>query len=328
MQKKISKLMREFPTLLKEVNRTKRDSSFVISLESHYAMRKLHILTGGYSTDLIARYLYPSRKKKTEWIDGIDFLGNFKTNFNVERLKQLPCFARKFGVSPGNAAAVDEVLRLNPGIARIDVSEPELYADYDTVRFITGSGFEHRARDILGVQPCAVNLSAWWSFPTDSGPAELSAAAQMWHRDIDHLSEIKFFCFATNVSLDNGPFQFVKGSHLSTLRNCSTTDGRLSEHWILKNVCKENIFSVRANAGDVFVVDTHGLHRGCPVLAGRRLVLQLHFSYSIFGAELLARPRIKLDRKWASFELWAEALQRQPNVWRYLFDQQSLKPFI
>lgn len=151
------------------------------------------------------------------------------------------------------------------------------------------------------VSPCAVNLSAWWSAPIDEGREELSSAAQIKHCIIDHLREIKFVCFATDVSKRNGPVQYLKSRHLPSQRFCSTSDGRVSEGWITKNLSKCNVISEAENTADVFVADTHGLHRGCPVSNGHRLVLQLHFSYSIFRAEILARPRIKLNRNWSGF---------------------------
>lgn len=322
---KFTKLIRELPGLVTAILSTDKDPNYVIALASHYTMRKLHILTGGYSTQLIAHYLYPKAKSKKEWTRGIEFIGNFKDDFDVDALKRMTCFARKFGQAPEHRnQSFDEVFQEHPGIARIDVADLDLYADYNLVRFILQNEFEDRARDIIGEPLCAVNISAWWSTPTDKGQEELSSAAQMWHRDVDHLREIKFFCFATDVSIDNGPFQYVERSHLPSLRSCSTSDGRMSDDWIKQKLRTHDVISVIANAGDVFVADTHGLHRGRPVLSGRRLVLQLHFSYSIFGAESLARPRIKLDQTWPSFKLWAEALRTRPNVWRYLFDAQSL----
>ena len=328
LRKFFSKLFRflaEVPRFFCSIRCGRRNIDYILPIEGHYFMRKLHLLTGGYSSEWLVRYMYPGAKRKDCFTEGYRYLGNTGNSLANERLKSLGCYKKKFGdKKTANFSSLDDVLRNNPGAARVEISQEQLFADENLAHLILDQKWVKVVYDILGTEPCAVNISAWWSLPSDKGEAEMDAAAQMWHRDIDHLREIKIFIFATDIKAENGPFQFVKGTHLPSIAFSTHIDGRRKHNEVLEKFKSFEFISATGKAGDAYIFDTQGLHRGCPVSSGRRLVLQLHFSHSLFGIEVLSRPRIALKPEWPSYAIWRNAVQMKPNTWRFLFDSNSL----
>jgi hypothetical protein len=176
----------------------------------------------------------------------------------------------------------------------------------------------NEARSVIGPEPIAVGLSGWWSKPTSGDRLTLSKAAQLWHRDLDRLRDVKFFFYATDVNEQNGPFEYVTNSHLPSPRAFSRIDGRLDDSWVQARYPNSAV-SMAGRAGDVFMVDSHGIHRGKPVQQGLRCVLQLYFSSSTFGAEFQYQPRIRLDETWPSHPVWEAAIKQEPKTWKSLF---------
>lgn len=322
---KLIRLLIEIPNFFNSIKYGKCNIGYILPIKSHYFMRKLHLLTGGYSSEWLVRHMYPSAKRKNCFPEGYRFLGNTGNTLANERLKSLGCNIRKFGdKESAKFSSLDDILRNNPGAARVEISQEQLFADENLAHLITDQKWVDTVYDILGTEACAVDVSAWWSLPSDKGEVELDAAAQMWHRDIDHLREIKIFIFATDILSENGPFQFVKGTHLPSIAFSTHRDGRRKHNEVLNKFKRFEFISATGKAGDAYIFDTHGLHRGCPVLSGRRLVLQLHFSHSLFGIEVLLRPRISLKPQWPSYPIWLNAVQKRPNTWQFLFDSNSL----
>jgi SAM-dependent methyltransferase len=111
--------------------------------------------------------------------------------------------------------------------------------------------------------------------------------AQLWHYDKDRIKFLKIFIYLTDVGEENGPHEFLPGSH----RNPPGIDGRLTDEFVQSKYAGFEPVRVLGTAGTVFIEDTHGLHRGTPVLSNSRELLQLEYCNSLFGEE---HPKFEL----------------------------------
>ncbi len=125
---------------------------------------------------------------------------------------------------------------------------------------------------IFGCKPTIGYMTAWWSVPTDD---RIPRHAENFHRDVDDLNFIKLFVYLTDVAEENGPHEYIRGSHI---------DGRLSriqrysDNQILETFGTDRLVRFIGAAGSAFLENTYGLHRGQPVQAGRRLIFQVVYS--------------------------------------------------
>lgn len=104
-----------------------------------------------------------------------------------------------------------------------------------------------------------------------------------WHRDSPFTHQFKCIAYLSDVSEDNGPFQYIEGTHTyAALKRISgflgkpLNDYRFSEAEISKLV-KEGISpepkKFAAKKGTIILVDTRGLHRGMPLKSGSRYAM-------------------------------------------------------
>lgn len=108
-----------------------------------------------------------------------------------------------------------------------------------------------------------------------------------WHRDSPFVHQFKSIMYLTDVGTNNGPFQYIPGSHkfssiLSYSRslNCPLSQYRFKEDEIsiiLENCKNFNIVDFTGEKGTVLFVDTRGLHRGKPIIDGNRIAITRYF---------------------------------------------------
>uniref|UniRef100_UPI0040475499 phytanoyl-CoA dioxygenase family protein n=1 Tax=Polynucleobacter sp. TaxID=2029855 RepID=UPI0040475499 len=110
-----------------------------------------------------------------------------------------------------------------------------------------------------------------------------------WHRDSPHRSQFKAILYLNDVGIDNGPFEYLMGSHAASksfelLRIHQThpnqyrfTDEEINAAINNGEVCRTFV----ARAGTLLLVDTKGIHRGRPIDDGTRYALT---SYCFDGA--------------------------------------------
>lgn len=145
------------------------------------------------------------------------------------------------------------------------------------------------ANSYLGVSPVLSQANSWFSFV--SPKASRSQSAQQWHWDCDRIRWLKVFLYISEVGPESGPHEFVRGTH----RRLPRTDmsSRVREEVVLARYGRDEITSFCGPPGTLIFEDTRGLHRGRPVVAGHRLVLQLEFSMDLFGAPWAPLPPIE-----------------------------------
>lgn len=109
-----------------------------------------------------------------------------------------------------------------------------------------------------------------------------------WHRDSPFAHQFKTILYLTDVSEENGPFQFIEGSNhwknniaVANALGKSLKDYRFTNEEIDTLIAdgiikKPHTFT--SKAGGLIIADTRGLHRGKPIENGERVaVTRYHF---------------------------------------------------
>jgi hypothetical protein len=125
----------------------------------------------------------------------------------------------------------------------------------------------------LGCRATLGYLAAWWSYNTPLGAQH----AENFHRDVDDWSFIKLFVYLSDVDEHNGPHVYVTRSAQS--KNLRIIR-RFNDAEVVNAFGRENILELAAPAGEGFLENTFGIHKGKPVSQGRRLMFQAVYSLS------------------------------------------------
>jgi len=151
------------------------------------------------------------------------------------------------------------------------------------------------SQEYLGCAPVFSNVCMWWSTRWSSEPSV--GAGQLFHFDMDRIRWLKFFILLTDVSEKHGPTTFIAGTHRSGMQPRPLLDkgySRLTDEEVLRHYPKERVIHFTGKRGTVVACDTRGFHKGEPLLEGDRLVLQVEFADSLFGAGY-SRPVVELE---------------------------------
>jgi hypothetical protein len=123
----------------------------------------------------------------------------------------------------------------------------------------------------LGCRPTLGYLAAWWSYHTAVGAQQ----AEHFHRDVDDWKFVKLFVYLSDVNVNNGPHVYVTHSAASPqLRQIR----RFPDSEVIEAFGQEKVLKLTGRAGEGFLEDTFGIHKGQPVLQGRRLIFQAVYS--------------------------------------------------
>lgn len=198
-----------------------------------------------------------------------------------------PCVLREEGGrrTPSGPARPYAAERPTPRGTRYDFSTDALLASPDVQALLCDFSILSVAQAYLRARPVADVLTMWWNTAYSAQPS--SAAAQYFHFDLDRMKWLKFFIYLTDVGPESGPHTFVAGSH----RSGGIPPGllkhgyaRLTDADVRACYPDESFVEFSAPRGTIIAEDTRGLHKGKVVERGDRLVLQLQFSNSLFGA--------------------------------------------
>ncbi len=168
----------------------------------------------------------------------------------------------------------------NPISPRYQFNSQEIFANSELQKLIFDQSLLAFAQEYLGSKPILDLVAFWWSAPF-SGKGK-SAAAQMYHFDLDRIKFMKFFFYLTDVTTETGPHCYVKGSH-GKLPNAVNRDGRYEDSEIETIYGKENLIEICGKKGSIIAVDTRGFHKGKELTTGKRLLFQIQFTNSLFG---------------------------------------------
>ena len=160
---------------------------------------------------------------------------------------------------------------------RFVLDQPAVKRTVDTIDFDT-AGLMIIARKYLGSKPYLLGPQSWYTKPTvDRTDIDLEEAAMAFHCDSDYFGFIKAFLLCTDVSEENGPLAFLKGSH----KGKRHVQGRLSD--VQLEIDAGERMLATGESGDLFIVATKGWHKATPPNSGHRLMVQWLFSTGYFG---------------------------------------------
>jgi hypothetical protein len=123
----------------------------------------------------------------------------------------------------------------------------------------------------LGCRPTIAYMTAWWSYPTGIEAQQ----AENFHRDVDDWRFVKLFLYLTDVDESKGPHVYVKKS--ANVSNAGAIR-RLTDEEVRAEHSADDIVYMTGSAGESFLENTYGIHKGQPVLAGHRLLFQVVYS--------------------------------------------------
>jgi hypothetical protein len=175
--------------------------------------------------------------------------------------------------------------RGNPKSVRYDFPVPSLLRSTIFNDLVTSQFALKIAESYLGCRPWLDVLSMWWH--TDFSKEPDSEAAQLYHFDMDRPKWLKIFVYLTDVTIESGPHCFVEGSHKSgAIPRALLRRGyaRIEDKEVYEAFGQHKERKFIAPAGTVIIEDTRGLHKGLHVQSGDRLIFQIQFSNSKFGA--------------------------------------------
>lgn len=165
----------------------------------------------------------------------------------------------------------------------------------------------------MGCEPILNRVCLWWSTPFGSEETQ-SSSAQMFHVDMDEMSFFHLFFYITDVTDDNGPHCYVRGSYREKPPEL-WCEGRLKDEEVLKFYSADDIICLTGPRGTSFAAETHSLHKGLPVKRGERLAFQCVFAQSLFGGKNQA-VKIPADSVTPEF---AAAVKKFPRYYQ-LYD--------
>ncbi len=141
------------------------------------------------------------------------------------------------------------------------------------------------AAQYLDCEPALIRTDLSWCFVAERSLYEKNGAAQiLFHYDLDDYHALKFFFFITDVDLSSGPHVCIRGSHKKKklMHQLSFLIGR-SDDEIVDYYGKENLVTIKGQAGFGFAEDTFCFHRGTPPIGKDRLMLQIEFAVNNYG---------------------------------------------
>jgi hypothetical protein len=115
--------------------------------------------------------------------------------------------------------------------------------------------------------------------------SENCGSGEGWHRDA-HGFQFKAILYLSDTSPENGPFEYILGSHKSLMVGLDTALGNLPAYPDTRYTDEQvnRLFrqgkrrqSFPAPAGTLLLVFTSGIHRGQPLLSGERYALTNYY---------------------------------------------------
>lgn len=138
-----------------------------------------------------------------------------------------------------------------------------------------GERFLPYAEAYYGHAPKSVSAELVTSWPTEGAPF----GSQLWHRDTENGPNcLRAMVYLTDVTMQNGPFCFVPGSHQGGRLDPKVCD-RFPDWGFEEIIPKEHWETYEGPRGSVILFDTMGYHRGLPNVSSRREALV--FTYNV-----------------------------------------------
>ncbi len=211
-----------------------------------------------------------------------------------EIARQVPCRPRLEDEGRSGPAQIIDLKK--PIAPTYHFEEKTLIQQPAIQELITDFSLISVAQNYLGCAPILDIVAMWWSLPYMKDPSTHSG--QLYHFDMDRIKWLKFFLYLSEVTPETGPHCFIAKSHRTGGKPKSLLQAgyaRLPEEKVAAHYPREDMIELVGPPGTIVAVDTRGFHKGKPVLQGHRLLAQIEFCDSLFGAEYYHTP-ISVDR--------------------------------
>jgi hypothetical protein len=196
--------------------------------------------------------------------------------------KTMPCFPhREHGMEKDTVIYPDGA----PKEMKYDFIERDLVPLLPVQRIMGDPGLLAISQAYFGAKPVLDAVAMWWSTHL-TGQAS-SEAAQLYHFDMERIKWLKWFIYLTDVTTDTGPHCFVRGSHRTGAKPPELLQRgyqRISDSDMAAHYPAADLLELNGPKGSIFVEDTSGFHKGKPPRTGPRLVIELEFTNSLYGA--------------------------------------------
>lgn len=268
---------------------------------SYQAMIRSFCLTLGLSNDFLS-WMISLKSSKLEMKnelsktitkslarDGYYVLENFLSSDQIESLQKL---TEKYSCLSRDKSDLKIIPLLDVSTAsrdvlntRLDYFEKDLILDPVVQKIVTTPLFLEVASNYLKAMPKIDIVTMWWTFANRK--TNLAEDAQVYHFDMDRIKWLKIFIYLDDVNIENGPHSFIRGSHRSfkiPYRLLSRGYARLSDEDVFNSFSKGSEITFCGKKGTIIFEDTRGLHKGNPIKEGHRLVFQVEYVNSLFGA--------------------------------------------
>lgn len=182
---------------------------------------------------------------------GISVVKNFKDQ--SENAKKLIDHYEKIG----EQKILDEIEKKHQSTLKSSykIRVTSLFNDDDLVNFANDEFIIANINQYFGFKPYLREVSVVVDYKNEL--SDIPIHTQNFHRDPDDVKLTKIFFYLNDVSINNGPFQFIKTSHLKpwVLEKFLTSN-------VFKYYSKDQIFSATGKSGTIIFADTNGYHRG------------------------------------------------------------------
>jgi hypothetical protein len=284
--------------------------------DAYQSLISLHCRTQGYSNDILA-WLIRRKHRQVRFPNADGVLGNL-TPADLSRItaevkengyyifphllpadlcERLVEFALTTECMPSPQAApvgLSNIYHRDQPVAdTYKFAEQSLLDNPDVQKLISDHSILSLAQSYLGVPPILDIVTMWWS--TMFSHEASAEAAQLYHFDMDRIRWLKIFFYLTDVTATNGPHCYVAKSHKRKGQPVSLLKRgyvRIPDKDIERYYPASDIKEITGPRGTIFVADTRGFHKGMPIEAGDRLLLQFEFCDSLFGGQY-TRARLK-----------------------------------
>ena len=289
--------------------------------ETYMTLINLYCATDGKFNDKMNHQIISKNppKKITEPISGVigtlsqddfkktndklnkDGYAYFDKKLPSETIAKLREYALKTGTRTApkyDAKVVYDPNNPTSEIYRFDILD--LINNKEIQDLIMDPAFINVARNYLGCEPIFDFPAMWWS--TSYLKEASSEAAQLYHFDLDRIKWLKIFIYLSDVTPENGPHSYIRGSHISGTKPKELLDrgyARIPDTDLTNYYKKEDFITVHADAGTVFAGDTKCWHKGTPLKKGDRLVLEFEYTSSMFGTNY---PKLEIKNTTPSFK--------------------------
>ena len=315
----------------------KKDIQHQIKDGSYKVMRILYMISDGLLLKLISKYLKIKSSNSSNFNNGYLTL-NKLININPDlmykeilKMRLTNDVVKNEKVKLTSQNNIDYKYYKSKKLVRLNINPEDLMASKVFSEFLLEEKWLSEMQEIFGLSPYIVGIGSWITLPLykevyDYDEIKNIVSSQMWHRDCDNLRDLKLFTYLTNVKNDeDGPFEFVKDTHKFTCFNpfkykLGFSGMRVSNKFVQKKY-KNEIISFYGNAGDSFIVDTRGLHRGKTITKENfhRIMFEIYFSTHPFGKiKKIQGPK----KNWPTYDLWSEVLKNKKH-YNFLFKQNT-----